>query len=566
MIIRKGIAASPGYGLGNATLQKQDPIVINRIYAVDIELEISSLTNAIKQSDFELNELKKNASNTLKEEEIAIFDSHIAMLNDRLFIDEVISKIKEGFSAQYSYKNITEKYLANFRLIKDDYLKERALDLEEIYKRVISKLLDLKDDIKNPTYEANILVINDLVLSNVAALDKSKYRAIIAKRGSQVSHAAIIARTLGIPTVVGVNINNIKEGDYLIVDGSSGVLIINPTMEEKNKYTNIYKNYLKENKELLKFKNKQTKTLDNHFIKIGININELQDLKFIDYAEEIGLYRTEFMFIKETKMPDEENQTKTYSKVMQSMTKSDVIIRTLDIGGDKKVSYLRQKREVNPFLGNRGLRLTLKHKTMFKKQIKSMLRANCGNLNIMLPMVATKEELLDAKKVIKEAENSLKREGVTIPNYKLGIMVEVPIMAIGLERLIEEIDFVSIGSNDLLQYLFAADRLNDEVNYLYQPYHPEFLQLIKNISMICKKYNKKVSLCGEMAADIYAALILVGLGVDSLSMNYNSILKIRAEIAKYTYTDLVNLADRALKLSTNNEVYELISNFIKEDK
>lgn len=559
MIVREGTATSPGYAIGNASMHKQSPIVITKIYSSNKELEIKELDEAILRSKEELLHLKEISKQTLKEEELFIFDSHISMLNDSYFLQEVYDKINEGFSAAYGYKLITEKYLANFRLMKDEYLKERATDLEEIYKRVISKLLKYEEENVDNNYENSILVVNDLVVSNVVGLDKNKYQGIVAKRGSQVSHAAIIARTLGIPTLFGVNLKNIKEGDMLIIDGVQGKLIVNPTLSINEKYQKLYNDFKNETKELEKYRYLNTETKDGHKIEIGININEIEDLKYIDSAELIGLYRTEFLYMKSTKMPTENEQVEIYKEVLESMPNSKVVIRTLDIGGDKKLSYLRQKKEANPFLGNRGIRLTLNHKLLFKNQIKALLKANQnGNLHILLPMVTTREEIVKAIAIIEDAKKALIKENVKINDYKLGIMIEVPIIAYGVEKVIDLIDFVSIGSNDLLQYLFAADRLNDQINYLYQPYHPEFLQLLKNISDVCHRYDKRISVCGEIAADLYSSILLIGLGIDSLSMNYNSILRVRALINKYNYTKIKKITNKALSLKTNEEVYNLI--------
>lgn len=559
MIVREGTATSPGYAIGNASMHKQSPIVITKIYSSNKELEIKELDEAILRSKEELLHLKEISKQTLKEEELFIFDSHISMLNDSYFLQEVYDKINEGFSAAYGYKLITEKYLASFRLMKDEYLKERATDLEEIYKRVISKLLKYEEENLDNNYENSILVVNDLVVSNVVGLDKNKYQGIVAKRGSQVSHAAIIARTLGIPTLFGVNLKNIKEGDMLIIDGVQGKLIVNPTLSINEKYQKLYNDFKNETKELEKYRYLNTETKDGHKIEIGININEIEDLKYIDSAELIGLYRTEFLYMKSTKMPTENEQVEIYKEVLESMPNSKVVIRTLDIGGDKKLSYLRQKKEANPFLGNRGIRLTLNHKLLFKNQIKALLKANQnGNLHILLPMVTTREEIVKAIAIIEDAKKALIKENVKINDYKLGIMIEVPIIAYGVEKVIDLIDFVSIGSNDLLQYLFAADRLNDQINYLYQPYHPEFLQLLKNISDVCHRYDKRISVCGEIAADLYSSILLIGLGIDSLSMNYNSILRVRALINKYNYTKIKKITNKALSLKTNEEVYNLI--------
>jgi len=561
-MIKKGISVSHGLGLAPAYIIQDLKVVVSSEQAGDTLEQLNKLENAILEAEVEIKKSKEMAQNLMDEEDAYIFDAHLAILKDEYFLRDVKDLINLGHYASYAYKQVTKKYLDEIRKAESIYMQERSIDVNDVYMKVMFYL----DALSRPQLSVNkevILVASDLTPSQTIGLDFNLVKGIVTERGGKTSHAAIIARTLGIPSVAGIRISSINEGDLLLVDGRYGTVTIDPSEDELVEYAYFLDRIQTKEKRLEPFKKLKTQTLDGRYIKLGANISSHDEIDHLKYAEGVGLFRTEFLFMRDSKTPTLEEQIHSYEMVLASNKNEINVIRTLDIGGDKNLTYLPIKKEENPFLGQRAIRLSLANKNLFRTQLKALLLANkYSNLAIMMPMISTLDEILEAKELIKSVETELIEEGHTINKYQLGIMVEVPIAAFGLEDLIEEVDFVSIGSNDLIQYLFAADRMNEEVAYLYQPYHPQLLKIIKHVVNIAKKHDKWVGVCGEMAGVKESALLLVGLGVDELSMGYTSILEIREMLSKVKVTDLTKLVNNVLKLKSNDEVLQVVKKFL----
>ncbi len=561
-MIKKGISVSHGLGLAPAYIIQDLKVVVSSERASDTLEQLNKLENAILEAEVEIKKSKEMAQNLMDEEDAYIFDAHLAILKDEYFLRDVKDLINLGHYASYAYKQVTKKYLDEIRKAESIYLQERSIDVNDVYMKVMFYL----DALSRPQLSINqevILVASDLTPSQTIGLDFNLVKGIVTERGGKTSHAAIIARTLGIPSVAGIRISSINEGDLLLVDGRYGTVTIDPSEDELVEYAYFLDRIQTKEKRLEPFKKLKTQTLDGRYIKLGANISSHDEIDHLKYAEGVGLFRTEFLFMRDSKTPTLEEQIHSYEMVLASNKNEINVIRTLDIGGDKNLTYLPIKKEENPFLGQRAIRLSLANKNLFRTQLKALLLANkYSNLAIMMPMISTLDEILEAKELIKSVETELTEEGHKINKYQLGIMVEVPIAAFGLEDLIEEVDFVSIGSNDLIQYLFAADRMNEEVAYLYQPYHPQLLKIIKHVVNIAKKHDKWVGVCGEMAGVKESALLLVGLGVDELSMGYTSILEIREMLSKVKTTELTKLVNNVLKLKSNDEVLQVVKKFL----
>lgn len=562
-MIKKGIAVSSGLGLAKAFKHKESKVNISSELVNDPKGQLAKLEQALNRAEKEILESKALAQNIMTDDDTHIFDVQLSILRDPYFLKEVSDLINKGHYASFAYDQIMNQYIDKVREIEDEYLKQRSVDLADVYKKMMHFLDALSRNVITITSPV-VLVVKDLTPSDTIGLDFNLVKGIVSERGGKTSHASIIARTMGIPSVAGIRTNNIKNDDLLLVDGRYGTVSINPDENELVEYAHYLDRIKSKTKRLEPFKTKATKTSDGHQIKIGVNISNHLEAKTISYAEGVGLFRTEFLFMGSKEMPNIDQQIKAYEDVLKASKNELNIIRTLDIGGDKDLTYLPVKKELNPFLGQRAIRLSLANKQMFRTQLKAMLIANkWGNLGIMIPMIATLEELLEAKATLEDVKKDLIAQNYEIKPYQIGIMVEVPIVALGLEDIINEVDFVSIGSNDLIQYLFAADRMNEEVSYLYQPFHPHLLRLIKHVVKISHKYNKMVGVCGEIAGSKPSALLLLGLGVDELSMGYSSILEIRELIHHVSFEEAKQFVEEVIQLRTNEEVSRRANEFVK---
>lgn len=565
----QGIAASNGVAIAKIYKIIEIPVNIVKQKVTNTADEINKLNEAILFAKKEVLNIRDLTLKNIGQNEADIFNAHISMLDDPYTIDKVKTYIKDNkCNAAFAYQTTMNQIISEISESKNEYMLERITDIKDITKRVIARLYKQRsnasfDEIDGPV----IIVSEDLTPSDTVSFDNKKVKGIITAKGGKTSHSAILARTLNIPAVVGFNdLNKIYDKDLIIIDGTKGKVILDPSLETQEKYLEIQKKYQKQEAIYQKFRSLKTETKDHYHIDLGANIGASSDIDnaLLEGAEGVGLFRTEFLYMQSTQMPTEEEQFKAYKDALLKMNPQKVVIRTLDVGGDKNLLYMPVKDELNPFLGYRALRLSLAQKDVFKVQLRALLRASIyGDLHIMFPMVSTLEELREAKEFLEECRIELEKENQEVGTYKVGIMIEVPAAALFVSQFAKEVDFLSIGTNDLIQYLFAADRMNQSVSYLYQPYHPVVFQTIKNIIEQAHKHNVWVGVCGEMGGDPKSALVLAGLGIDELSMNPHSLLEIRYLLSKVTQKELKEFAEKTLEFSTNKESLDYINQFFK---
>ncbi|CCJ33194.1 phosphoenolpyruvate--protein phosphotransferase [Caloramator australicus] len=533
----KGIAASNGIAIGRAHIYKKDTNII-RYEVKDSEKEIKRLEEAIGKAKEEIMLLIEHSVKKIGKQSADIFEAHLMFLEDEEFINSIKNKIKNyNINSEYAVKSVADDFSNIFLNIDNQYFKERAMDIKDVADRIINLLNGSKKSSLSNIKERCILIAEDLTPSETVQLDKNYILGIAVNHGGKTSHAAIIARSMEIPAVVGLgNITeHVKEGDLIIIDGREGTLIINPNDEEVKKYKEIQKNLFEEYDELLKFKEVNILDKNGKRIEVASNISRKDevDLALKYGADGIGLFRSEFLYMGRESLPLENEQFEAYKYVLEKMQGKPVIIRTLDIGGDKNISYLDMEYEQNPFLGLRAIRLCLARKDIFKTQLRALLRASkYGRLRIMFPMISGLEELLEVKNILNETEEELKTEGIDVGKYEIGIMIETPSAAIISDILAKEVDFFSIGTNDLIQYTLAVDRMNKNVSYLYNPSHEAILRLIKKIIDNAHNEGIWVGMCGEMASDLSMAKRLIEMGLDEFSVSPSLILKLKKELDK----------------------------------
>lgn len=571
----KGIAASDGVAVAKAYLLVQPDLSFKKVTATDTAAEENRLDEALTQSTKELQKIRDKAAVTLGEEEAQVFDAHIMVLSD----PEMISQIKQNITdnkvnAEAALKDVTDMYIAMFDAMDDNkYMQERAADIRDVTKRVLGHLLGV--DIPDPSMidEEVVVVAHDLTPSDTAQLDRNFVKAFVTDIGGRTSHSAIMARSLEIPAIVGTKeiTSMVKSGDILAVNGIVGEVIIDPTDEQKNEFTEAAKAFEQQKAEWDKLKNSTTVTADGKHFELGANIGTPKDLDGVhnNGAEAIGLYRTEFLYMDSSDFPTEEDQFTAYKAVLEGMNGKPVVVRTMDIGGDKKLPYLQLPDEMNPFLGYRALRISLSEmgEDMFRTQLRALLRASVyGQLRIMFPMVATLQEFRQAKKMYEEERQKLIDEKIAVADHiEVGIMIEIPAAAVLADQFAKEVDFFSIGTNDLIQYTMAADRMNERVSYLYQPYNPSILRLVKHVVESAHKEGKWAGMCGEMAGDQTAVPLLMGIGLDEFSMSATSILKTRSLMKRLDTTKMAELANRAVsECTTVEEVQALVAKYTAE--
>lgn len=562
----KGLGVSPGIGIGKAFVIEKNPININKFHVNDEEKEIDRLRNAVELGKAQVNELYLKTLNEIGEKEAQIFKSHEMMLEDDLFISEVESKIKnEKINAEYALNEISLNYIKMFEKIEDEYLRQRSEDISDVMTRVIKILLGKETINCSELNKDSIIVAKDLTPSDTAKIEKGKVAAMITEMGGKTSHAAIIARIMGIPTVVGLDsiTQKIKNNDVVICDGKSGKVLINPNEKQLNYYTHKKLRLEEINNELKKQIGLPTMSKDGSIVTLSANIGTPHDVELVleNDAEGIGLFRSEFIFMNRSCQPTEDEQFEEYREVLQKMGNKPVIIRTLDIGGDKDVPYIDIPKEMNPFLGYRAIRLCLGNVDVFRTQLRAILRASIyGNVKIMFPMISTMKELKDAKGILEKSKEELTEEGIPFSdNIEVGIMIEIPSAAIISDLLAKEIDFFSIGTNDLIQYTLAVDRMNSKLSHLYSQYHPAMLRLIKSIIENAHKAGIWCGMCGEAAGDPKLVPIFLGMGLDEFSMNSPSILKTRYIIRNLNKSEMETIAERTLDMETAVEVENYLS-------
>ncbi|WP_341261298.1 phosphoenolpyruvate--protein phosphotransferase [Staphylococcus aureus] len=567
----KGIAASDGVAIAKAYLLVEPDLTFDKNEKVtDVEGEVAKFNSAIEASKVELTKIRNNAEVQLGADKAAIFDAHLLVLDDPELIQPIQDKIKnENANAATALTDVTTQFVTIFESMDNEYMKERAADIRDVSKRVLSHILGVELPNPNMIDESVVIVGNDLTPSDTAQLNKEFVQGFATNIGGRTSHSAIMSRSLEIPAIVGTKsiTQEVKQGDMIIVDGLNGDVIVNPTEDELIAYQDKRERYFADKKELQKLRDADTVTVDGVHAELAANIGTPNDLPGVieNGAQGIGLYRTEFLYMGRDQMPTEEEQFEAYKEVLEAMDGKRVVVRTLDIGGDKELSYLNLPEEMNPFLGYRAIRLCLAQQDIFRPQLRALLRASVyGKLNIMFPMVATINEFREAKAILLEEKENLKNEGHDISDdIELGIMVEIPATAALADVFAKEVDFFSIGTNDLIQYTLAADRMSERVSYLYQPYNPSILRLVKQVIEASHKEGKWTGMCGEMAGDETAIPLLLGLGLDEFSMSATSILKARRQINGLSKNEMTELANRAVDCATQEEVIELVNNYVK---
>lgn len=568
----KGIAASDGVAVAKAYPLVEPDLTFKKVNVEDSDNEKSRLDEALKASEKELQKIRENAAKALGESEAQVFDAHLMVVNDPEMTDQIKQNIENNkVNAEQALKSVTDSFIEMFEAMEDNsYMQERAADIRDVSKRILAHLLGVTLPDPSMINEEVVVVAHDLAPSDTAQLDRKFVKAFVTDIGGRTSHSAIMARSLEIPAIVGSKeITEVaNEGDIVAVNGIQGTAVVNPSDDEKQEYIEAGKKFAEQKKEWDKLKDAETVTNDGAHFDLAANIGTPKDLTSVhdNGAEAVGLYRTEFLYMDSSDFPTEEDQFNAYKKVLEGMDGKPVVVRTMDIGGDKELPYLDLPNEMNPFLGYRALRINLSQlgEGMFRTQLRALLRASVyGELRIMFPMVATLQEFRAAKKIYNEERQKLTEEGYGVSNsVQVGIMIEIPATAVLADRFAKEVDFFSIGTNDLIQYTMAADRMNEQVSYLYQPYNPAILRLVKNVVDSAHKEGKWAGMCGEMAGDQTAVPLLMGIGLDEFSMSASSILKTRSLMKKLDSQKMQELADRALnECDTADEVIALVEEY-----
>lgn len=527
-----GIGISPGISIGKVLVYKEAELIIEKRQITNIKDEIERLKMSIEKATKEVDELYNEMLKTVGKYEAAIFNAHKMILNDPEFIESIKSRINEHkVNAEYAIRDISHHYKSLFENMEDEYLKARALDIEDISKRLVRILLGVKNKDLRLIKDKCILVAKDLTPSDIAQMNKDMVMGIVTERGGRTSHASIMIRAMEIPFVTGIQdiSKKVKDGEVIILDGSRGLVLTNPTYEEVEKYKNKKYEYEKIKDKIKKVKGLKSISKDGIEVKLVANIGSPKDVdKVIENdGEGIGLYRSEFLYLNKDSIPSEEEQFYAYKIVAEKMQGKPVIARTLDVGGDKNIPCLNLPKETNPFLGYRAIRLCLDREDLFKIQLRALLKASYyGNIKIAFPMISNIEEIRKAKGLLEEAKDELKREKAPFnENIQIGMMVETPAAAIHSQAFAKEVDFFSIGTNDLIQYTLAVDRENEAISHLYSQYDPAVLKLIKMTIDNGHKEGIKVSMCGEAASDEKLVPVFLAMGLDEFSMNPSSILK-----------------------------------------
>lgn len=562
----KGIAASDGIGVAPAYLLVDPDLSYDKKKVDDTAAEYARVGKAFQDSISQLETIKENAKSRLGDEELAVFDAHIAILSD----PEMLSQIKDDIeSNQTSAEEAVDKVTTNFSdmlaaMTDNAYMQERAADVKDVAKRAMSNLMGKElpniAGIDHPV----VIVAHEITPSDTSQMDAKYVKGMVTDLGGRTSHAAIMSRTLRIPAIVGSQeiTTTAKQGQTVIVDGLNGDAIVDPSEAEVKEYEDKAAAFEAERAEWAKMVDAPSKSKDGKDFEIAANIGTPDDVEdaMAQGADGVGLFRSEFLYMSSDHFPSEEEQFKAYKAAVAGMDGKPVVVRTMDIGGDKPLDYMPLPEELNPFLGYRAIRICLEQPDMFKTQLRALIRASeFGPIEIMFPMIATVAELRAAKQIYEEAKAEVQADHPSLgDNVKIGMMIEVPLAAVNADALAKEVDFFSIGTNDLIQYFFAADRGNDAVSYLYQPLNPALLSVIKHVIDAAHRHDAKAAMCGEMAGDQLALPLLMGMGLDEYSMSATSILRTRSMMSKLDTTECAKLVDDALNLDTAEEVEALV--------
>ena len=565
----KGIAASSGIAIGKI-YKLEEPKIEIVDHEVKEDEEIKKLEDAVEKTVKDIEKVKERASMNLNDDALAVFDAHLMMAQDPEYLDQIKFNIHKGMSVEKACKQTSDDTYEMFNSMDDAYFKERAADIKDVAERLLCNILGVEIPDLTAIDEEVIICAHDLTPSDTAQLNKEYTLGFVTEIGGRTSHSAIMARSLEIPAVVGTKgiMDAVDNGDIIIMDAINGEVIVKPTEEEIKEYSAKRNEYLNEKDALKVLINEPSVSLDGHQVEIAANIGTPKDVDAVlaNGAEGIGLYRTEFLYMDKTDdFTTEDEQFEAYKEVLKKMNGKRVVVRTLDIGGDKKLNYFVFPQEMNPFLGYRAIRLCLDLTDIFRTQIRALLRASIyGNLCIMFPMVATVDEFKSAKEIVLEEKENLKKEGKEVnDNIQIGMMVEIPATAALASKFAKYADFFSIGTNDLIQYTMAADRMSEKVSYLYQPLNPSILTLIKMTIDGAHAEGKWCGMCGEMAGDAASAPVLLGLGLDEFSMSASSVLNARKIIRSLSYEKMKELANKAVNLETEDEVKDLVQEYLK---
>ena len=570
MTMIKGIAASNGIAIAKAYKLVMPDLTVEKVTVEDVEKEIKAYEDAMDHTAKELEVIKEAASKNLSAEEAAVFDAHALVLSDPELKTQVEDKIRnEKCNAAAALDEVAAMFISMFESMGDEYFRERAADIKDVSRRLLANLLG--KPLPNPALidEEVVIIADDLTPSDTAQLNKNLVRGFATNIGGRTSHSAIMARSLEIPAVVACKTitEEVKDGDMIALDGIEGVVMINPDEETIKEYATKRDEYKAYREELKKLVNEKTVSTDGHHVELVANIGSPKDLEGVkeNGGEGVGLFRTEFLYMESAELPSEDKQYEVYKEILEGMAGKPVVVRTLDIGGDKEIEAIYLPKEMNPFLGVRAIRLCFQREDIFRTQLRALLRASVhGDLRIMFPMIAALGEFRKAKGILMEEKEKLIAEGVEVSDtIQVGIMIEIPAATVLADQFAKEVDFFSIGTNDLIQYTFAADRMSSGVSYLYQPFNPSILRLVKHVIDSAHKEGKWAGMCGEMAGEPLAAPLLLGLGLDEFSMSATSILAQRKLIRGLSQAEMAELANKAINCGTMEEVVALVEEATK---
>lgn len=568
-----GIPASEGGAYGPAFVIDMPDLSIDYRLIQEVDREIQRLNEARRLVGQDLEKLKQRAVTKMGDQAALVFDAHLLILRDPEIQTQIENMIiHQKLSAEWAVEKVSRQIQRNLKSLHENpYMQERTADIRDIARRMTAKLLGIELVDLSLIDQPVILMTHDLSPSDTAQLNQEFIKGIVTEVGGLTSHSAIMARSMGIPAVLGIHgiLKCIQPGQMVAVDGSKGVVTLNPSEAYQQTIDQMTQEQAVDQEALKEYTRGQSLSKDGHRMVIGANISQLSELQRVISvgAEGIGLYRSEFLFINGQKLPDEETQFQAYKKVLEAMPHQEVVVRTLDIGGDKGLAYLDLDEEMNPFLGYRAIRVSLGQKEIFRTQLRALLRASVhGRLSIMFPMISQVEEILEVKDFYEKVKSELFQEGMAIsPEVKLGIMIEVPAAAMMADQLAQEVDFFSIGTNDLIQYTMAADRLNERVSYLYQPYHPAIIRLINQVVRAGHQAGIEVRMCGEMAGDLKVLPLLLAMGLDELSMTANLIPKVRRRLLHLDRTAFQPLLEDIVhKCRTSQEVEQILSLIVEK--
>lgn len=568
-----GIAASPGAVFGKALVLKEEPIVLNtrKIDESEVETEKAKFFEGREKAAAQLTAIKEKARRTLGEEKEAIFEGHLMILEDEELEEEILGYLSDNLvTADVAASKVIEMQAAMLAEIDDEYLKERAGDIRDIGNRLVRNILNMNIVDLGDIQDEVILVAYDLTPSETAQLNLDKVLGFITDIGGRTSHTSIMARSLELPAIVGTNnvTSLVKTGDFLILDAINNEVHLNPSEEKIAEFKDLQEKLKAEKEELAKLKELPAQTLDGHKVDVAGNIGTIRDVDGVlrNGGEAVGLYRTEFLFMDRAQLPGEEEQFQAYKEIVEAMGDKMVILRTMDIGGDKELPYLDLPKEMNPFLGWRAVRIGFTRREILDTQLRAVLRASAfGNLAVMFPMIISVEEIRLLKSIVEELKDQLRNEGHSFDeNLKLGIMVETPSAAVNARHLAKEADFFSIGTNDLTQYTLAVDRGNEIIAHLYNPLSPSVLNLIKQVIDASHAEGKWTGMCGELAGDVRATALLLGMGLDEFSMSGISVPHVKKLIRSINFADAKALADEALAQPTAADIERLVDAFYQK--